>query len=60
MELSPSLKAISLSTTHDFPNISWNVNIHYNVHNIPPLIPILSQINPVHTTPPFSSNKGMV
>ena len=27
-------------------------DVHYRVHNIPPLVPVRNQINPVHALPP--------
>jgi hypothetical protein len=52
-EQGPSLEANNISTGQKISHLLWNSNVHYHVHKSLPLVPILSQMNTIHTFPPY-------
>jgi hypothetical protein len=53
MEQSPPREANSHSAIQKILSLLWNLKFHNRVHNSPPLVPILCQMQPFHTFPPY-------
>ena len=49
MEQSPSWEANRFLASKEIPHILWNPKFHYRFYKSLPTVPVLSQINPVHT-----------
>jgi hypothetical protein len=54
MELSTIREDTSCAATQEFPNILRNPKVLYGACKNSPIVSILSQTNPVHTTPSYS------
>ena len=54
MEHSPSWEANWFSVSQEIPCILQNLKVHYRIHKYLKLVPILSQLDPVHTPTPTS------
>jgi hypothetical protein len=48
-----SLRSKNFSASQEILHILWNPKFHYLVHNSPPFLPVLSQINSVSALSPY-------
>jgi hypothetical protein len=55
MELSPSWEAANCAATQELSSILWNPKVNNRVRKNPPLVLILSHINPIHIIPSYLS-----
>ena len=60
MEQRSSWEGKRFSASQEIPRILWNPNVHHRIYKIPPPVPVLGQIDPVHGPRPTFWSSSLI